>query len=88
MTVAVPAFARDNYVCDELWTRFSRIVNIEDIVVIPGDVNGDSEVSIADVNAVLAMILSGSIESPGDVNGDGEVNVADVNSLVDIILGQ
>ncbi len=87
VTVAVPAFARENYICDELWTRFSRIVNIEDIVVIPGDVNGDSEVSIADVNAVLAMILSGSVESPGDVNGDGEVNVADVNALVDIILG-
>ena len=88
VTVAVPGFARDNYICDDLWTRFSRIVNIEDVVVIPGDVNGDSEVSIADVNAVLAMILSGSIESPGDVNDDGEVNVADVNALVDIILGQ
>ena len=88
VTVAVPAFARDNYVCDELWTRFSRIVNIEDIVVIPGDVNGDREVSIADVNAVLDMILSGSVETPGDVNCDGEVNIADVNALTDIILGQ
>ena len=71
-----------------MWTRFSRIVNIEDLVVIPGDVNGDREVSIADVNAVLDMILSGSVEMPGDVNCDGEVNVADVNALTDIILGQ
>ena len=54
---------------------------------IPGDVNGDSEVNIADVNAVIDMILSGVSSVPGDVNGDGEVNIADVNALLDKILG-
>ena len=51
-----------------------------------GDVNGDGEVNIADVNAVIDIILSGDIESAGDVNGDGEVNIADVNAIIDIIL--
>ncbi len=51
-----------------------------------GDVNGDGEVNIADVNAVIDMILSGTFDAVGDVNGDGEVNIADVNAVIDIIL--
>lgn len=69
-------------------------VNIDDITVYgrvqqpepTGDVNGDGETNIADVNAVIDMILSGITTSAGDVNGDGEVNIADVNYLIDIIL--
>ena len=53
-----------------------------------GDVNGDGEVNIADVNALIAMILSGNQTSLGDVNGDGEVNIADVNAVIDIILSK
>jgi hypothetical protein len=52
----------------------------------PGDVNLDGEVNIADVNALINMILSGDNDKLGDVNGDGEVNIADVNALIDIIL--
>ena len=52
----------------------------------PGDVNGDGEVNIADVNAVIDMILSNVVSASGDVNGDGEVNIADVNAVLDIIL--
>ena len=53
---------------------------------IPGDVNGDNEVNIADVNAVIDMILTGNSDSAGDVNSDGEVNIADVNAVIDLIL--
>ena len=52
---------------------------------LPGDVNGDNEVNIADVNAVIDMILS-SPDAAGDVNKDGEVNIADVNAVIDLIL--
>lgn len=52
----------------------------------PGDVNGDGEINIADVNAVIDMILTENIDKAGDVNGDSEVNIADVNSLIDMIL--
>jgi len=51
-----------------------------------GDVNGDGEVNISDVNAVIDMILSDDTDSAGDVNSDGEVNISDVNALIDIIL--
>ncbi len=53
---------------------------------IQGDVNGDGEVNIADVNAVIDMVLSGNQDNKGDVNGDGEVNIADINLIIDIIL--
>ena len=62
--------------------RFVKGNVVEPIV---GDVNGDGEVNIADVNAVINMILDSPAEN-GDVNGDGEVNIADVNAIIDIIL--
>ncbi len=52
-----------------------------------GDVNLDGEINIADINAVIDVILSSSQGNAADVNGDGEVNVADVNSVIDMILG-
>ena len=54
---------------------------------ITGDVNGDGEVNIADVNAIIGMILDGINDNAGDVNADGEVNIADVNTVINIILG-
>ena len=53
---------------------------------VTGDVNGDGEVGIADVNALIDMILSGNVSESGDVNGDGEVSIADVNKVIAIIL--
>ena len=52
-----------------------------------GDVNGDQEVNIADVNAVIGYILNGDNNPSGDVNLDNEVNIADVNFIIAIILG-
>ena len=54
---------------------------------LPFDVNGDGEVNISDVNALIDMILSGAFSATGDVNNDGEVNIADVNAVIDKILG-
>lgn len=55
-------------------------------VPIPGDVNNDGEVSIADINAVIDMILKGEQDLRGDVNEDGEVTIADINAVIDVIL--
>ncbi len=52
-----------------------------------GDVNGDGEVNIADINAVIDAILNDvMMEDRYDVNGDGELNIADINAIIDIIL--
>ena len=53
---------------------------------VAGDVNGDGEVSISDINAIIDMILSGNPSDAGDVNGDGEVGISDVNAVIDMIL--
>ena len=53
-----------------------------------GDVNGDGEVNIADINAIINIIITGSASASGDVNGDGEINIADVNAVIDIIMRQ
>ena len=58
-------------------------------VPLRGDVNGDGEVNIADVNCLTDVILGGPdiYEGRTDVNEDGEVTIADINALIDIILG-
>ena len=54
--------------------------------IIPGDVNGDGEINISDINCIIDMILSGNTNPQGDVNGDGEVNISDISAIIDIIL--
>jgi len=54
---------------------------------IKGDVNGDGEVSIADINAIIEVINADGYSSDADVNGDGSVTIADINGVVDIMIG-
>ena len=76
----------------------SRMSNIEQVTLLEdqghgyqvGDVNHDGDVDIADVTALIDMLLNGGASGCpicGDVNPDGEVNIADVTSLVDSLLG-
>lgn len=51
-----------------------------------GDVNGDGEVSIGDVTALIDMLLTGNHDRVGDVNNDGEVSIGDVTDLIDMLL--
>lgn len=64
----------------------------EDIVHgggVVGDVTGDGEVDVADVNAVINMMLGKApIADEADVTGDGEVDITDVNIIVNIMLGK
>ena len=54
-----------------------------------GDVNGDGQVTIADVTALVNIILGkGESSKMADINGDGSVTIADVTALVNIILGK
>ena len=89
-TLHVPQGMAGGYQADGNWhPYFGQIVDDlmpEDYP--QGDVNHDGEVNIADVNAVIDIILGGNTYTPeADVNGDGEVNIADINVLIDIILG-
>jgi len=52
-----------------------------------GDVNRDGEVTVADVNAIIEVIIMDAVNPSADVNRDGEVTVADINSVIGVILG-
>lgn len=58
--------------------------------VAPGDVNGDGQINIADINMLIDIILGGhyveDVIARADYNEDGEVNIADVMALINYIL--
>lgn len=58
-------------------------------VSIPGDVNGDGNVTAADVTALYDLLLNNdytNIVNP-DVNGDGNITSGDITAVYNILLG-
>ena len=54
---------------------------------IRGDVDGDTNVNIADVTALIDILLNGTAApAAADVDGDTNVNIADVTALIDMLL--
>ena len=84
-TLYVPAEVVDVYRNTPIWDSFINILPIGSDNV-PGDMNGDGEVNIADVNTLIEIVLTEQTDSDGDVNNDGEVNIADINAIICIIL--
>ncbi len=58
---------------------------------VPGDVNGDGAVNVADISTVIS-VMSGTeseeTEKAADVNGDGNVDVADISTIISIMAGE
>lgn len=52
------------------------------------DVNGDSQVDVADVMALAQLIVNGSTDTQYDLNRDGFLNVLDVMTLAQQIVNQ
>ena len=69
------------------YTDYSPMHTFVYVGSLPGDVTHDGKVDVADVNAVIDVILGGEDTGVTDVNGDGKTDVADVNIIIDIILG-
>ena len=84
-TLTVPQRSLTVYKSADWWRMFTKIVG-GNFGGDPSDTNGDGEVNIADVNAVIDAILSGNTDANYDANGDGEVNIADINFIIDAIL--
>jgi len=51
----------------------------------PGDVDGDGQLTVADVTALIDLLLYGGEAPDGvsDVDGDGQLTIADVTALID-----
>lgn len=85
---------------DFYWVYYSFELLTDDQIkyfadYLPGDVNRDKQISIADVTALVNIILGKDNTMPylydhdaADVNGDGNISIADVTALVNIILGK
>ena len=56
-----------------------------------GDVNGDGYVTVADVTALISLVLGGNASAAAhpaaDMNSDGNLTVADVTALIGLVLG-
>lgn len=72
-------------------TVVNQVVRIKKPAATRGDVNGDGNVSIADVTALIDYLLSNNASgvnvAAADCNGDNNVSIADVTALIDFLLG-
>ncbi len=86
---------------DEVLASFGSIDNDIDLtftlqqekaIVVHGDVTGDGLVDIADVNAVINVMLgkwtAADCANDPDLTGDGKVDIADVNASINYMLGK
>ena len=52
---------------------------------VPGDVNGDNTVDVADISSIISVMAGTASYDNADVNGDGTVDVADISKVISIM---
>ena len=81
----VPEESLEAYQTTDYWSRFTNIVPIK-----KGDVNGDTELTVKDITALINLLLTDDASAinivNSDVNGDEIVNIADVAALINMLL--
>ena len=73
------------------WSNRQEVYLIENMPPhVPGDVNHDGNVTIADVTALIDYLLGAAEYCPicSDVNEDENVSIADVTALIDMLLSK
>lgn len=82
----VPAASLEDYKAAEQWKLF-----LFESSWLKGDVNGDGEINIADINMIVYIIqghvYKEDIMLRADVDGNGEINISDVNAVLSIMMG-
>ena len=83
-TVYVRKKSVEAYQQAEYWKDFANIVGVD----FPVDVNGDDQMTIADVSDFIDMLANNeSIDNLElDANGDGVISIADVTEIIDMLL--
>ena len=83
-TLYVPSGKVEMYQANTKWSDYFG--SIIEMIITPGDVDGDGVLGISDLSSLIDLLLSGGETLGSDVNGDGEVNIADVSALIDMLL--
>ena len=87
-TLRVPQSSLDAYHEANYWKQFLTIEGIPGAG--PGDINGDGELNISDINLLINALLNGDttiVDNPyADLNGDGTVNLTDITMLISNLL--
>ena len=76
----------ENAAAESDWSNVETVTLV--MSYLRGDVNGDGEVGIADITALITLILDGESNERSDVNEDGETQIADITALITIVLDQ
>ena len=86
--VYVPIESYNDYRNADTWCKFVSIAGVNyPPEFIKGDVNEDNDVSIADVTALIDILLSGATApASADCNQDNSVSIVDVTVLIDYLL--
>lgn len=90
-TLYVPQGAGEAYRADSKWNNpFDNIVEMGDGSDMPGDVDGNGELTISDISMLINCLITENTDginlSNADLNGDGELNVSDITILVNYVL--
>ena len=84
MTAAQITTARNKYWLPQ---KYNGSAWVELTASTRGDVNGDGQVKIDDVTALINLLLSGNTSAPAaDCNLDGKVAIGDVTALINYLL--
>ncbi len=69
------------------WSNMEQVTLFENQTWIKGDVNGDGEVDVRDITALIDVIMNSVTDNPrADVNEDADIDVRDITALIDIIM--
>ncbi|MBR5036921.1 MAG: hypothetical protein IKX69_07045, partial [Prevotella sp.] len=77
-----------HFVADDMASTYNDPIIISCISRIPGDVNGDGLVNIADVTAWVNAFLANAQDPQLDIDCNEIITLNDVKALVAIILSQ
>lgn len=71
------------------YTLYGLLGTVEPQTIVIGDITGDGQVDISDVNAAINVMLGKDEQTPAaDVTGDGQTDISDVNAVINIMLGK
>ena len=86
-TLYVPKGSKEAYSTAECWCKFSKIEEgIPGENNVPGDANGDGQVTAEDIMSIVNIISSSRYDAAADVNGDGKVDIADIIQIINSIM--